>query len=154
MDRLNKITGTWRGTYAYEASIVMTMREPVAFTLTLKQGWFGRFTGSVTDGLGGMPGAGAVDGSFSYPRIEFTKRMPVFYVPTPDGRVITLREYLTERGHTCESDASHPPILYQGEFSSLNRALGTWTIRASPVSLGDGGAIEVPETRGVWSIEN
>jgi hypothetical protein len=155
MDTLKKVTGTWRGTYGYERSDQMAQRDPVAFTLTLKQGWFGRFTGNVTDDAScGVPGVGAIEGYFSYPRIEFTKRMPVFCVAAPDGRTISLREYLSEQGHTCDRDVPHTPIFYQGEFSNPNRAQGTWIIRAGRVSLGDGKAIEMPETRGVWSIEN
>src|SRR5260370_17802194 len=114
MDTLKKVTGTWRGIYGYEPSEQMAKRDPVAFTLTLKQGWFGRFTGGVTDDAsGGMPGVGAIEGYFAYPRIEFTKWMPVFYVAAPDGRTISLREYLTEQGHTCDREMPHTPIFYQ-----------------------------------------
>jgi hypothetical protein len=155
MVTLKKVTGVWRGSYGYESPEELVKRAPVAFTLTLKQGWFGRFTGSVTEEASdGMPGVGAIDGYFSYPRIEFTKRMPVSYVAAPDGRNISLREYLTEQGHTCARDLPHAPIFYQGEFSSPSRAQGTWIIRAGPVSLGGGRAIEMPEARGVWNIEN
>ena len=99
------VTGTWRGAYNYEPSDLMPKRDPVPFTLTLKQGWFGHFAGSVTDDATcGMPGTGVVDGYFSFPRIEFTKRMPVCYVATLDGRHITLREFLIERGHICDRD--------------------------------------------------
>jgi len=154
MNTLKKVTGIWRGTYAYDPSELMPQRAPVAFTLTLKQGWFGRFTGSVTDdATNGMPGVGAVVGYFSFPRLEFTKRMPVFYVATPDGRTITLREYLSEQGQSCDHDVPHSPVFYQGEFSSPQRAHGTWIIRAGPVSLGGGTAIQLPETRGVWNME-
>jgi hypothetical protein len=132
----------------------MPRREPVPFTLNLKQGWFGRFTGTVTDdGPRGAPGTGVIEGYFSYPRIEFTKRMPVCYIATPDGRRITLREYLIEEGQPCERDVPHTPIFYAGEFSGPNRAQGTWIIRAGPVSLGDGRSILLSETRGHWSIE-
>jgi hypothetical protein len=155
MGTLKKVTGTWRGAYRYDPSEGMAKRDPVAFTLTLKQGWFERFTGTVTDdSSGGMPGVGTIEGYFSYPRIEFTKQMPVFCVAAPDGRTISLREYLTELGHICVPDVPHTPVFYQGEFSSPNRAQGTWIVRAGPISLGGGRAIEMPETRGVWSIEN
>lgn len=155
METLKKVTGVWRGSYGYEAPEQLANRDSVTFTLTLKQGWFGRFTGSVTDDdSGGMPGVGAIEGHFSYPHIEFTKRMPVCYIVAPDGRAITLREYLTEQDLTCERDLPHDPIFYQGEFSSVNRAHGTWIIMASEIPLGDGRAIEMPETRGVWQIEN
>ena len=123
--------------------------------LVLRQGWFGRFTGTVTDDApGGMPGTGVIEGYFSFPRIEFTKRMPVCYVTLPDGRRITLRDYLIEQGHTCERDVPHMPIFYQGEFSRPTRAQGTWIIRAGPISLHDGRVVEMPEATGVWNIEN
>jgi len=154
MHTLKKVTGTWRGTYAYEPAEPMSQRDPVAFTLTLKQGWFGRFTGSVTDDAAhGVPGVGVVVGYFSFPGIEFTKQMPVFYVTLPDRPVMTLREYLSEQGHTCERDVLHPPVFYQGEFSSPHRAQGTWIIRAAPIFLGGGRSIQMPETRGVWNME-
>jgi hypothetical protein len=155
MDILKKITGTWQGTYSYDPVEHIPKLEPVPFTLTLKQGWFGRFTGTVTDGSpGGMPGTGVIEGRFSYPRIEFTKRMPICYVATPDGRSITMRAYLIEQGHTCERDVPHMPIFYEGEFSSPRRAQGTWIIRAAPLALGDGRAVQMPEARGGWRLES
>jgi hypothetical protein len=101
-----------------------------------------------------MPGTGRVEGRFSFPRIEFIKQMPVCYVVKPNGQNIRLREFLSERGETCEHDAPHMPILYAGIFSSPSRARGTWIIRAGPVSLGDGRAVQFPEVRGDWSIES
>jgi hypothetical protein len=151
---IKKVTGTWKGTYSYEPVEHTPKLEPVAFTLTLKQGWFGRFTGTVADdGARGMPGTGLIEGYFSFPRIEFTKRMPVCYVFVPDGRSITLREYLTEQGHAYDRDVPHMPIFYDGAFLSPLRAEGTWIIRAGPVSLRDGRAVQVPEAKGGWSIE-
>ncbi len=155
MDTLKEVTGTWQGTYSFEPVDDIPKLDPVPFTLSLKQGWFGRFTGTVTDGGPlGMPGTGFIKGHFSFPRIEFTKRMPVCYVATPDGRSITMRESLIEQGHTCERDMPHTPIVYEGEFSSPSRAQGTWIIRAGPFSLGDGRVVQMPEMRGGWSIDS
>jgi hypothetical protein len=154
MDTLKKVTGTWQGTYSYDPVEHIPKFQPVPFTLNLKQGWFGRFTGTVTDGgPRGMPGTGVIEGHFSFPRIAFTKRMSVCYVTTPDGRTITMREYLIEQGHACERDVPHTPIYYEGKFSSSSRAQGTWFIRAGLVPLGDGRAVQMPEARGGWSIE-
>lgn len=153
MNTLKQVTGTWRGTYSYDAVVQFPKLIPVPFTLTLKQGWFGRFTGTVTDGAGGMPETGTIEGSLSFPRIEFTKRMPVCYVATPDGRNIPLRQFLLENGQACERDVPHMPIFYQGEFSDPRHAHGTWIIRAGPLSLLDGRAIQMPEATGGWSIE-
>ena len=127
MEKLKKVTGTWRGTYSYDSEEHLLARDAVSFTLVLKQGWFGHFTGTVTDnGPGGMLDTGVVEGYFSFPRIEFKKLMPICYVTTSDGRNITLREYVIEQGHKCERDVPHQPILYEGEFSSPTRAEGTW----------------------------
>ena len=154
MDKLKKVTGTWRGTYSFDAVEHMPIRDAVPFTLALKQGWFGRFTGTVTDDpVRGMPGVGTVAGRFSFPRIEFTKQMPVCYVRTTDGRSIPLREYLIEQGQVCEQDIPHVPIFYQGEFSSRGWAQGIWIIRAGPVSLLDGRYLQIGEWRGTWSLE-
>ena len=154
MNTLKKVTGTWKGTYSYQPVEHIPNLDPVAFTLTLKQGWFGRFKGTVTDdGLGGMPGTGFIEGHFSFPCIEFTKQMPICHVATPNGRSITMREYLKEQGHACAHDIPHPPIFYKGEFLSPIRAQGTWIIRAGPIFLGDGRVVQVPEAKGIWSIE-
>ena len=154
MDTLKKVTGTWRGTYSYGASERIPKREPVPFTLNLKQGWFGHFTGSVTeDAARGMAGTGIIEGYFSFPSLEFTKKMPVSYVATSDGRSIPVREFLVEQGHTCEHEVPHRPIFYQGEFSDRRHAQGTWILRAGPLPLGDGRALMITETKGTWSIE-
>lgn len=132
----------------------MPRREPVSFNLILKQGWFGRFTGSVTeDPPRGMPGSGIVAGCFSFPRIEFVKRMPIAYVGVVDGRTRPLREYIIEQGHSCEFDVPHPPLYYAGEFSSPSSAQGTWIIKAGPLKLPGNRIMEVRESKGTWQIE-
>lgn len=132
----------------------MPRRDPVPFILTLKQGWFGRFSGSVIDAAShGMPGTGVIVGYISYPRVEFYKKMPVSYVTTPDGRRVSLRDFLIEQGHVCDHDIPHTPIFYQGEFSDLRHAQGTWIIEAGTLPLGDGQAMKVAETKGTWKIE-
>lgn len=153
MDKLERVTGTWRGVYSYDPSALIPGLS-VPFTLTLEQGWFGRFTGTVMDDAPpGMPGTGRVQGYFSFPKIEFTKRMPVCYVVTPDRRLITLREYLVESGHSCEGDFRHMPIWYEGRFLSPTEAQGTWTLKAGLLSLGDGRAVEFGESTGGWTIQ-
>jgi len=156
MDKLKRITGTWRGEYSYsfDPSAQIPRLEVVPFTLSLQQGWFGRFTGMVTDDAPpGMPGVGRVQGYFSFPKIEFTKQMPVCYVVTPDRRLITLREHLVENGHICKGDVPHRPILYEGQFLSPTEAQGTWTLKGGFVLLGDGRAVEFGESTGGWTIQ-
>lgn len=154
MDTFKKVTGTWRGLYAYEPSDKLPMRDPVPFTLILKQRWFGRFSGTVTDdAILGMPGTGVIDGYISYPRVEFYKRMPVCYVARADGRKVSLRDYLIEQGYTCDHDIPHQPIFYRGEFSDPRHAQGAWIIAAGSIPLGGGRVIKMAETKGTWMIE-
>jgi hypothetical protein len=149
-----EVTGVWQGTYCHEHREPFLNREPVPFTLTLDQGWFGRFKGTVTDdGPHGMPGGGVVVGHFRFPRIEFTKRMPVCYVCARDGRMISLREYLAELGRSCKFDVPHAPIVYQGEFFGSTEVKGTWMIRPSRVWIGKARSIGMQGNSGTWSME-
>ena len=133
----------------------MLLRYPVPFTLTLKQGWFGHFTGAATEeATRGMPGTGVINGYFSFPRIEFTKKMPVCYVCTPDDRLmITLHQHLNVQGYACGREFPHPPIFYQGEFSSVHKAQGIWIFRDWQVPLSDGRTCQMGGWSGVWSAE-
>ena len=154
MDKFKPITGEWRGTYSHDPSEHIPQLGTVSFALVLKQGWFGRFTGSVSEEAGrGMPGTGSIEGYVSLPRIEFTKRMPVCYVVKPGGDMITLREHLTSEGYVCERDLRHPPIFYEGEFSAEGRAAGTWLLRGGPFRLPNGQELDMPHSTGVWTIE-
>ena len=153
MSSLKKVTGTWHGTYSYDPLEHIPKVDPVPFTLLLKQGWFGRFAGTVNDGPGGMPDTGKIKGRFSFPRLTFTKHMPISYVVTPDRRTIPLRQFLIELGETCEHEIPHPPIFYTGEFSDERHAQGTWIIRAEQLPLPDGRAVPMFEATGVWKIE-
>ena len=137
MEKLKKVTGTWRGSYSYDRSERMPAREPVPFKLVLQQGWFGHFTGTVTEDPNlGMPEAGRIDGYFSSPKIEFTKLMPVCYIGLPDGRRAPLRQFLIEAGHKCDQDIQHPPIIYRGEFSDSRHAQGISDYRAKKIVVG------------------
>jgi len=155
MNKLKRVTGTWQGIYDHDPSERIPKPQPVPFTLTLKQGWFGHFTGTVSDDPArGTPGMGVIDGWFSFPRIEFIKRMPVFCLVTTDGGSVTLRDYLAQHGYDCPHEVPHPPIFCRGEFCSPSRAEGTWVIPPSQTPLPDGRYLKLAETRGVWSIEN
>ena len=152
MNAVKRITGAWRGSYSYDAAEENPKLNTVSFVLMLQQRWFGRFNGSVTDGPGGMPETGLIKGYISYPTIRFIKRMPVCYVGGPDGRKITLRQFLIEQGEDCDRDVPHWPIYYRGRFYDPHNANGMWIIRATPLTLHDGRAIQMPETTGSWTI--
>jgi hypothetical protein len=153
MEKCKKVTGTWRGSYGYLKPEQLASSSRVSFTLVLKQGWFWRFAGTVTEDQQGMPGDGRVQGYFSFPRIEFTKRMPVGYMKSADGQWITLRDYLRSHGIQCDRDLPHPPIFYEGAFYHSGRIKGTWVIRAQHIPLPDGKALPIGEASGDWEIE-
>ena len=152
-NRRQSVTGRWSGQYCYDPTEKMAVPGAVGFTLILKQGWFGRFSGTVTDGAGGMPGVGTIRGRLKSPRIEFVKQMPVSYVGTPEGVAITLRESVAKLGIESKADVPHAPIYYSGEFVDTSHAQGQWIIRAARVPLGDGRVLNMPEGRGTWRLE-
>lgn len=154
MEKLKAVTGVWRGIYNFGLSEQMPALAPVPFTLTLRQGWFGRFKGTVTDDRApGMPGIGTITGFFSYPHIQFTKQMPICYVITPEGRSVSLRDILLEEGHACDNELPHFPIRYHGEFIDPMHARGSWRIMAGVLELPNGLTMNVVESYGKWSIE-
>lgn len=149
----SKVSGVWRGTYGYESKGKLGVKI-VSFILTLKQGWLGHFSGTVVeDEPAGMPGIGEVDGFLEWPRIEFTKQMPVGYLVKSDASRITLREYFIEHGHSCESELPSPPITYKGTFLDANRVQGYWVIRPTRVSLPDGWGITLSQSASLWCAE-
>jgi hypothetical protein len=148
LDREN-VTGVWRGVYGNYNG-----KKQFAFTLRLKQGWLGHFTGSVTeDAPEGTPGTGAIDGYFQTPTIEFTKQMPVGYTTRKDGSRVTLREYLLAEGHKCEKEIPSAPIRYEGTFLDASRVQGTWTINSEQMRLPGGLSFSFPRTSGFWCAE-
>jgi hypothetical protein len=150
---LKYIEGRWRGEYAYDPSDIIPTRPSVGFSLCLKRGWFGRFTGTVTDDPpNGVPGTGLIEGSFAFPRIRFIKRMPIAYTALPDGRKLTLRESIIEKGYPCERDYPAPQILYRGLFSDGRRAEGTWILNPLFIRLPDGRALRTTGATGTWNI--
>jgi hypothetical protein len=147
------ISGVWRGAYGYDNAKVHAGKV-VAFTLVLKKGWVGHFTGTVTeDAPTGMPGTGSIDGYFGYPTIEFTEQMPVGYMARPDGGRITYREYFIEHGHACENELPGPVISYAGAFLDVNRVQGKWVMKPHRVTSPEGFGFGTSESRGIWCAE-
>lgn len=154
MFQSKNVTGKWRGTYNYAPTEGIPEQASVGFTLSLKQGWFGHFTGTVTENApDGTPRNGAIVGYLDFPRIHFKKRMAVGYIIDPEGRHITLRQSLIAQGISCEKEIPGAVIDYQGEFGEAKRATGSWIINAQEVSSLDGLVLPIPQMTGVWNIE-
>jgi hypothetical protein len=149
-----KITGLWRGVYGYIPSGTASPLKNVSFTLKLKQGWFGHFTGAVIeDAPEGMPGTGMIDGYYKSPNIEFTKGMPVGYFINKDGSRLTFREYILSQGHPCDHELPSPPIFYEGTFLDAGHVQGTWTIRPWKIPFPDGTGSMFGGRIGYWCAE-
>jgi len=152
-EQRKKVTGVWRGAYGYDHQKKFSDKV-VLFTLKLKQGWLGHFTGTVTeDAPLGAPGTGTIDGYFGLPAIEFTKQMPVGYIVNPDGSRATLRERFTADGHPCENELPGPPISYEGTFLDANRIQGPWVIMPRSLRLPDGWSVNLAQSTGIWCAE-
>lgn len=148
-----KVTGVWRGVYGYAETGGLGLK-PVKFTLKLEQGWLEHFTGKVTeDAPDGMPETGVIDGYHQSPTVEFTKQMPVGYVVDPEGRRMTIRQYVIAQGHECETEIPSAPIFYQGTFLDKNRVQGTWIIKPHKIPLPGGWSMSLGETSGIWCAE-
>jgi hypothetical protein len=151
-NKRKRISGTWRGSYTWPED--PGKRRPVGFTLKLKQGWFGHFTGVINeDEADGMPGTGVIDGYFGFPSINFVKRMPICYVLSAEGRQIRLQEFLIAQGVDGGHGWAHPPVIYQGSFDELNRAQGIWIINPWFVPLPAGGRMPFSQSSGTWNMD-
>ena len=122
------------------------------FSLNLNQGWFGHFRGDVTEAPDGIQRSGRIDGYISFPVIEFKKQMPVGIFVQPDGRRVTIRDYLIADGYACEKEIPGPVIFYRGEFVELGSVKGIWATVARRIRLPDGFPLQVHGMTGVWSM--
>jgi hypothetical protein len=126
------IAGSWSGEFWYHPNDSLPIQpSAVSFTLTARQGWFGRFQGVIEDDPAkGPPELASVRGRVAGHRVKFLKRYSVFYVTLGD-RVTTIREHLQVlHGVRLERDVLPAPIRYHGEYDPLEGAVrGTWEIR-------------------------
>ena len=145
------VTGEWAGVYSYDPPVV---RPPVSFRMHLRQSWLGRFSGSVVDGEGGMPGEGSVTGRLRRNELSFKKQMPVFFV-FDGGQTVPLSEYAAGKGWTVDPDTPHLPIKYEGTISADERAIeGRWVAEAGALRLvGELRAVYFPSFAGTWKAE-
>jgi len=143
------VRGVWRGVYGYETG------KNVSFTLKLQQGWFGHFTGTVTDDApDGVPGTGTIDGYFGWPEIDFTKQMPTSYVRDSKGGLMTMREALIAKGKDCNGEIAGPSISYSGRFLNANQMQGRWMIKPRIIRLPKARSIATAlEVAGIWCGE-
>jgi hypothetical protein len=146
------VTGEWVGEYSYGPPFV---RAAVPFRLTLTKSWLGWFSGSVSDGEGGMPEVGTVKGWLRGKHLSFKKQMPVFRV-FEDGRNLPLHEYVAAKGKwQIDPETPHPAITYMGVVTDDGLGLeGQWVVEACSVPLiGQLSVFRFPGFSGTWKAQ-
>jgi hypothetical protein len=90
-----KVSGTWRGWYAYDHSPDgPELPARVGFGMQLQQSWlFGSLSGEVWDDPPGPPDRGVIEGGVSSGGLFFLKWMPVYRMWW-EGRPVTFAEYI------------------------------------------------------------
>jgi hypothetical protein len=152
MATCRNISGNWRAVYHYSPNPQLPYLPPVRFALTLKQGWFGRFTGTSVDEPNGVPGVGGIEGRLAGSSIKFVRQMSECFVF--EGHLtVSLRDYLTSLGESCDFELPVPPIYYAGQFADGQLANGTWTIPETIVKFPDGHELIIDVTIGTWAME-
>jgi hypothetical protein len=142
------MSGVWMGEYRYDPA---SRAGPVSFTLRLRQSWFGRISGVVLDGPGGMPEEGQVVGKLRRRQLSFRKLMPISRV-VAQGGTRPLKDLLTERGYHVSANPPHPPIIYDGLLSDDESSVcGVWRVEDYVVAFADGAsAIQFSGYSGTW----
>ncbi|TWT51777.1 hypothetical protein [Allorhodopirellula solitaria] len=130
---------SWAGTYRYNHSGFMPQPTPaVAFQMSISLGWFGRFSGKITEDDHGVPETALVQGRVRGTRISFRKWYPSFWMASESGeniRVPGLKPFvLYYRG-----DVTH-------DFAQVN---GVWEIPAESRYINEQ-EWEFPAAAGTW----
>ena len=152
------VTGTWKGEYAFEETdegggkhVAGTI---VTFTMTLKQGWLGGFSGTVQDDArSGFAEQGSIKGKLSGKVMSFEKQMPVLRLIHERSR-LSLEQWAERKKVVMNTTIPHPKIRYLGDISEDgNTVEGTWMV--SEYTLDVPGSYEklmMPTLAGTWKM--
>jgi hypothetical protein len=152
------ITGSWAGVYEYDSEGPFPAQPPgVGFTLTVRQGWFGRFQGVIQDDpTKGAAAEATVRGRVTDRGLTFRKQYPAYFAKLGD-RTVTLREQIEAlHGITIDDDVLPEPVQYRGEYDPVEQvARGVWEITARRLLLrcrGQFVEFAMPGVTGTWSM--
>ncbi len=136
---LTEFSREWTGSYDYGAFADGPETQSVGFRMRFSIGWFGRFSGSIDDGDGGIPERANIWGRFSGNRVKFKKCYPHTWTTTGDGKLMVIPQSMTQ------------VIYYEGDLSDdFSRLIGVWSVRAGYFTVGNL-RYKTPESAGTWN---
>ena len=156
------VSGTWKGEYTFEEGEEGEGRavagNVVTFTMKLKQGWFGSFTGTVQDDpRTGFQEEGTIKGKVrpgkDGPVMVFEKMMPMLRLIHESSR-ITLERWAERLNVVMGTKIAHPKIRHIGDLSADGKTVdGTWLMQEESFSVpGSGQRPGTPDP--CWNVEN
>jgi hypothetical protein len=152
------VSGTWKGEYVFEETkdggSRLVVGTVVSYTMELKQGWLGMFTGTIQeDPDAGFPEKGAIKGRLKGRVVVFEKIMPKLRMIHEKSRM-TLEQIADRHGFVIDTDAPHPQIRHIGDVSEDEKTIeGTWLMPEFKVSIpGSGQTLALPKLAGTWKM--
>jgi hypothetical protein len=152
------ITGTWKGEYVFEETKDGGERKVlgtvVPFTMVLKQGWLGTFSGTVQDDpRTGFAEEGAIKGRIKGNVISFEKLMPVMRFLHEPNRM-TLEQFADRYKLVIDTHVPHPKIRHIGDMSADGNSVeGTWLAPEERMPVpGSAATVQLPILAGSWKM--
>lgn len=152
------VTGKWKGEYTFEETTDGGERKVlgtvVSFTMDLKQGWLGSFTGTVQDDARtGFAEEGVIKGKQKGNVMSFEKIMPLLRFIHEPGRM-NLEQFAERYKLVMDTNVPHPKIRHIGDISEDgNLVEGTWLVSDERMPVpGSYQVIELPKLAGSWKM--
>ena len=147
------ISGTWVGEYVYdESEATQVGGQVVAFTMVLKQGWFGMVSGTVQDDArSGFAEAGEIKGRIKGETCGFNKLQPKMRLMHERSRM-TLEQVADRYNVVINTKKAHPAILHMGKVSADGKEMeGKWRVPEAVVEVpGSASSVSTPVMTGTW----
>lgn len=152
------VTGKWKGDYTFEETTgggeKKVLGTVVPFTMELKQGWLGSFSGTVQDDKRvGFAEEGTIKGKLKGNVMSFEKSQPVLRFIHEPSR-ITLEQFIERYKLVMDTNVRHPNIRHIGDLSADGNSVeGTWLVSEESMPVpGSGAMIELPTLAGSWKM--
>jgi hypothetical protein len=152
------VTGKWKGEYVFEETTAggekKVLGTVVPFTMELKQGWLGTFTGSVQDDpRSGFAERGRIRGRLKGAVMTFEKIQPKLRFIHEPART-TLEQFADRYKLVLDTNVPHPKIRHIGDLSADGNSVeGTWLVSEERMPVpGSAAVIELPKLAGSWKM--